>query len=273
MKGYSNSEPPKFGQLSKSEWAYNWNIQKEKVVYHNPDGEDFKQDQYSYDTILIKGDLTYEKCIEAVIRERYTVEEEIAIINKYNSYMSGLIEDSSIVTEYRDYLMFINDTKSRVASDMEIEVKPGESKANGAVRLSDLSKFVVLFANNSVFAMTDEESLSVKSIYPNWEDLIGLEVKVGDKLNYNGKLFKVLQAHTVSKEWEPRMATASLYTEIVENSAGTVEDPIDYDGNMALEMGKYYRQNNVIYYCNRDTQNPVYQPLSDLVGIYVEIYS
>lgn len=52
-----------------------------------------------------------------------------------------------------------------------------------------------------------------------------------------------------------------------------MDDPIDYDGNMALEQGKYYRQNNVVYYCNRDTQNPVYQPLSDLVGIYVEIYS
>ena len=30
-------------------------------------------------------------------------------------------------------------------------------------------------------------------------------------------------------------------------------------------------QDGVTYLCNRDTVNPVYNPLSELVGIYVEI--
>ena len=47
-------------------------------------------------------------------------------------------------------------------------------------------------------------------------------------------------------------------------------DPIPYDGNMALEAGKYYIQDYVIYLCNRDTVNPVYNPLAELVGLYVE---
>ena len=48
------------------------------------------------------------------------------------------------------------------------------------------------------------------------------------------------------------------------------EDPIPYNGNMALESGKYYLQNSKIYRCTRDTVNPVYNALSELVGLYVE---
>ena len=39
---------------------------------------------------------------------------------------------------------------------------------------------------------------------------------------------------------------------------------------MALESGKYYSQNSKIYRCTRDTVNPVYNALSELVGLYVE---
>lgn len=46
---------------------------------------------------------------------------------------------------------------------------------------------------------------------------------------------------------------------------------IPYSGNMELESGKYYSQGGVTYLCNRDTGQAVFQPLADLVGIYVEI--
>lgn len=64
---------------------------------------------------------------------------------------------------------------------------------------------------------------------------------------------------------------ASLWTEICKTHDGTIDDPIPYSGNMALESGKYYIQDYVIYRCTRDTINPVYQPLSELVGLYVEV--
>ena len=41
-------------------------------------------------------------------------------------------------------------------------------------------------------------------------------------------------------------------------------------GNMALENGKYYMHDGVIYKCVRDTGAPVYNALNELVGIYVE---
>lgn len=35
------------------------------------------------------------------------------------------------------------------------------------------------------------------------------------------------------------------------------------------ENGKHYSQNSTIYLCNRDTVNPVYNKLAELVGQFV----
>ena len=39
---------------------------------------------------------------------------------------------------------------------------------------------------------------------------------------------------------------------------------------MALSAGLYYVQDYVIYLCTRDTGNPVYHTLGQLIGAYVE---
>ena len=62
----------------------------------------------------------------------------------------------------------------------------------------------------------------------------------------------------------------SDYTRIDELHSGPLYDPIPYSGNMFLESGRYYIQDGVTYLCNRDTGNPVYNTLAELVGLYVE---
>lgn len=121
----------------------------------------------------------------------------------------------------------------------------------------------------AVQSLTDETAVKIKTLYPSWESLIGKTLTVGEKLYYNGELYKVLQPHAAQESWKPGVGTESLYTRIDETNAGTLENPIPYDGNMALESGKYYSQDGVTYYCTRDTGNPVYHPLSALVGLYV----
>ena len=115
--------------------------------------------------------------------------------------------------------------------------------------------------------LDDETALTGVELFPRWT--IDRAYVVGDKVQRNGKLWRCIQAHTSQAGWEPENV-ASLWTEICESHAGTLEDPIPYNGNMALESGKYYSQNSKIYRCTRDTVNPVYNALSDLVGLYVE---
>ena len=118
---------------------------------------------------------------------------------------------------------------------------------------------------------SDLDALAVKDIYPAWDSLIGQTVNVDFKLTYDGKLYKVIQAHTVQSDWIPGNGTESLYTVIDEGHTGAEDDPIPYDGNMELFEGLHYVQNGVTYRCTRNSEQPVYHALSDLVGLYVEV--
>ena len=118
----------------------------------------------------------------------------------------------------------------------------------------------------------DSTALKMKAYYPTFESLIGKTVEKGFKFAYGDKLYRVLQSSLLIQEhYKPDSGTESLYEVINEQYDGDIYDPIPYEGNMALENGKYYTQNSVIYLCNRDTVNPVYNPLNELIGLYVEV--
>ena len=120
-------------------------------------------------------------------------------------------------------------------------------------------------------SINGNDALTARSLYPTFESIIGKTVKQGFKFTHGGKLLRTEQPEmTIQEHYAPGMGTESLYSEVCETHAGTLEDPIPYNGNMALESGKYYSQNSKTYRCTRDTVNPVYNALSELVGLYVE---
>lgn len=136
---------------------------------------------------------------------------------------------------------------------------------------SAMVQAAVLVARMQAQSLDDAQALTVKAIYPQWQEIIGQTVKQGFKFLYNDILYKVIQPDglTIQEQYIPGEGTESLYAVIDETHAGTKEGPIPYSGNMALENGKYYSQDGAIYLCNRDTEIPVYQDLKDLVGLYV----
>ena len=126
------------------------------------------------------------------------------------------------------------------------------------------------------------DALEVKDWYPKWGEegfKQGDTVTKGTKFQFGDKLYAVLQDHTILAHYEPSINTAALYVEVTPDyneegeENGTLENPIPYEGNMVLENGKYYEQDGIVYLCNRDTINPVYHALRDLVGLYVEVVS
>lgn len=128
-----------------------------------------------------------------------------------------------------------------------------------------------LFIRQQINTLTvnDQTAYLMKDFYPEWET--GQSYPVGYKLVYNGELYKVLTAHTSQDAWLPGTGTESLYARIDEAHDGTKYDPIPYNGNMTLTNGLYYTQSGILYLCNRDTGNPVYNALNELVGLYVEV--
>lgn len=131
---------------------------------------------------------------------------------------------------------------------------------------SEVARLIIAKQINSL-TVDDNTSLRMTEFYPEWA--AGQDYTAGYKVQYGGKLWCCLQAHTSQEGWEPDNVPA-LWEEICETHDGSRYDPIPYDGNMALMSGLYYSQDGVTYLCNRDTVNPVYNPLRELVGIYVE---
>ena len=150
---------------------------------------------------------------------------------------------------------------------MQAEVQKEEAyERTRPLTESEVSRMLIAQQINTL-TVDDNTALRMVAFYPEWAE--NAEYTIGYKVQRNGKLWCCIQAHTSQTGWEPENA-ASLWTEICESHAGTLEDPIPYSGNMALESGKYYMQDGKVYRCTRDTGNPVYNALSELVGLYVE---
>ena len=128
----------------------------------------------------------------------------------------------------------------------------------------------------NTIAVDDQTALRMRIYYPTFSELVGQTVKKGTKFratdSEDADLYTVIQPElTIQEHYPPGTGTESLYTRIDEQHDGTKYDPIPYNGNMALQNGKYYTQNNILYLCNRDTGQPVYNALAELVGLYVEV--
>lgn len=162
-------------------------------------------------------------------------------------------------------------------STEEIEkAKKAQRKAEVEKKHRQLSYGEVnsLLIKKQINTVEIDDSTSVRMIdfYPTFSEIIGQTVSQGFKFTYNGKLYKVIQPTlTISDVYPPGTGTESLYEVINEQYDGDIYDPIPYEGNMALESGKYYTQDGVIYLCNRDTGTAVYNALSELVELYVEV--
>lgn len=125
----------------------------------------------------------------------------------------------------------------------------------------------------AVQSLSDNEALSAVELHPRWASGTEYTSKAGRPVGYrvrrDDKLFQLRQEHTSQVGWEPEK-TASLWEQVCESHTGTEDDPIPYEGNMALVAGLYYVQEFRLYRCIRDTGNPVYHRLEELVGLYVE---
>ena len=164
---------------------------------------------------------------------------------------------------------YIEMTPEEIAAMQEEQAKAEAEEKHRPLTESEISRMLITAQINTL-TVDDATALRMMQFYPDWT--VGQAYTVGYKVQYGGKLYKVITAHTSQADWTPDVAV-TLFERIDEVHDGTKYDPIPYDGNMALESGKYYTQDGVLYICNRDTGNPVYNAMAELVGLYVEVVS
>lgn len=162
---------------------------------------------------------------------------------------------------------YIEMTPEEIATMQEEQAKADAAEKHRTLTESEVSRMLITAQINTL-TVDDAMALRMADYYPVFApDMV---VKVGDRLTWGGKLYRVIYEHTTQGTWTPD-TSPSLFVRIDETHDGSEFDPIPYEGNMVLEKGKYYTQDGVTYVCTRDTVTAVYHALGELVGMYVEV--
>lgn len=218
------------------------------------------------------------KEVENGIEVGGSLTEQQIIANGYKPVCEVEKSGDSTFCVYKEYdVCFVQIWKRDGEEVQEDEIWTSESET--MPKFSDLERLKrdidMVNENINSLGLSNNEALSVKEFYPVWS-ADSVPVEKGEKYQFSGHLYEVVQSHTTQSNWSPENQS-SLWVEVVEDHAGTLEDPIPYNEElnplwqgMILEEGKYYTQSGTVYKCTRDSGIKLTQNLADLVGHYVE---
>lgn len=101
--------------------------------------------------------------------------------------------------------------------------------------------------------MTDATALTAVELFPAW--VVGKAYAVGDRTQYNGILYKCIQAHTSQADWMPSATPALWKTVSVDEYPEWVQPTGAHD---AYNIGDKVTYNGQHYVCTSDAN--VYAP-------------
>ena len=92
-----------------------------------------------------------------------------------------------------------------------------------------------------------------------------LQCKIVDVL---GNYFQLAEGEVEVPKEEPQEPEVEEKEEPAVAEEGSLENPIPYEVGMVVYNGKYYKQNDVVYLCTRDSGNALHHDISALIGTY-----
>lgn len=137
---------------------------------------------------------------------------------EYYKYIGDVMVRSYCTSLNIDGHWVSNPTEEMILADGWLPYTPPEPEPYVPQPQDEPYEYNVLEAVKTMFAdqvrdMSDKQALDVAALFPTWHSLIGQQVAAGERIWDDGKLWKVLQPHTVSAEWRPAEAV-SLYVEV-----------------------------------------------------------
>ena len=107
------------------------------------------------------------------------------------------------------------------------------------------------FIEKGATSLTDTEALEAVALFPAWA--VGVAYAKDERVQYDGKLYKVVQAHTSQADWTPDK-TPALYTEVAKPG----EIPVWKQPTGAQDA---YNKGNKVWY--PDVNTTVYESVID----------
>lgn len=177
------------------------------------------------------------------------------------------------------YRIYINGQYRDMTEEEIKELERMEAEHNKHERQRPLTESEVLtvFAKQQIntLSVDDNTALRMKSYYPTWQELVDANFaakETGFKFTYGDDLYKTIKANQqFLPNWIPGQGTESIFERIDETHTGTKEDPIPYKVNMEVFKDKYYIEDGILYRCTRNSDIPLQNKASELVGHYFEV--
>ena len=126
----------------------------------------------------------------------------------------------------------------------------------------DIFRMLVKMAVKQARQITDDaEALEVKMLYKQWDKQIDKPLEVGEYIQYQDVLYKVLQAHTVQEAWTSTNAPSLFAKVLIDPTGETILDWEQPDSTNPYMKGDKVIHNGKTYVCTID--NNVWEP-----GVY-----
>jgi hypothetical protein len=130
-------------------------------------------------------------------------------------------------------------------------------------------KYAVKYARSN---HDDNLAYEMKFLYKQFDKQIGKTLAAGEYVQYNGKLYRVLQTHTVNELWKPDQYDVMF--KLIDNEyLGTVRNPIPAERNMEYFKGKIYQYDGLLYECIKDSEVPLYHLPYQLLDDFFVLYT
>lgn len=113
---------------------------------------------------------------------------------------------------------------------------------------NDILAAVIKLAVKQAREITDDaRALEVQCLYKSWDKQLGKELQTGEYIQYNGELYKVLQAHTVQENWTPVDAPSLFAKVLVDPTGETILDWVQPDSTNAYMTGDKVKYEGIVY--------------------------
>ena len=111
----------------------------------------------------------------------------------------------------------------------------------------ELLRQIIQFAVKGARQVTDDkEALEIRFLYKEFDAQIGRELTVGEYIQYNDVLYKVLQAHIAQENWTPD-AAPSLFAQVLTDPSGAPKEWVQPDSTNAYMIGDKVIFEGVVY--------------------------
>lgn len=163
----------------------------------------------------------------------------------YSQKMEGLIETENLIT-----YEVVDKTVAELEQEINIQADTEDMRVDEVL--------IKKLFQSQVELLPEVEQIEYSTLFDSWRIK---DYKVDEKLSYNGKLYKVIQAHTSQYDWLPD-ASSALYLEVA--PAGTIpvfKQPTgSHDAYLIGDKVYFPDADSSIYESTID--NNVWEPLS-----------